>query len=704
MQGKLTSAMLLTLSVIMLLIGGPVFIPPTSCKALEYYVTPIDPHNPACPSDKPCHTLNDYAKNASFWFHDKGNIISLLFLDGDHYLTEHNLQIFDIDDLVVVGVNDTNDQWPTVHILKGYTITFSQLSTVRVENISIVSNFEPFKFPLTVSVKTTGVQNFTLYNMVSTNCSFKIETTTLMLCHGCSYYYTAIDFWNMPLVQHDDTVPYLNTSMKLITRNTMIKNSRLSVFMVDPGANKFECQMYGTELWGSNDILFAGIVISTFGLSRVTWKIHDSSIFGIRFSTSQQNNMQQRSTGLDHKAADVALSFKNSNLNGIFFYPNGKGSATIHLDNCSVFLGTGDYNVGPGLAVYAKLSNISLTVKHSQFTTNSSMYFVSSVIESDSASVLLENVSFIENTNPSYTTLLIVGIGNAVIDSCLFERNVALVSPFTAISINVVFRGNTTFANNIGYRGGALHFDQSTMYLESDTNLTFANNTAIDVGGAIYTNFIVPGGSIPFLDYGNNPYECFFQLNFNVNTDVDGALSTSLNFVNNSALHGGENIYGATVNGFCPVTPDKKVMSYDIQSKLFHFDENSRQTSLVSSSSKRVCLCENSEPVCDDVAYIYREVAHTSGELFSLSVVLVGDDFGPVSGVVNATLLHQTNDSSIDRIHILQRIEHPECTSLEYSVHSWREKETLILSSDRVEVYLLTSRGLTVQIKSKRTW
>ena len=686
--------MLLTLPVLLLLVGGPVHIPPTSCKALEYYVTPSDvPHNPACPSDKPCHTLNNYAKNSSVWFHDKRSIISLLFLDGEHNLTEDNLQISSIDEIVIAGVNvsssDTKDQCPTIHILSGCTIMLSQLSMVRIENVSLVSNFEPFKFPLSVSLKTTGVQNFTLYNMVSTNCSFKIETTSLMLCRGCSYYYTSIDFWNIPLVRDGETVPYRTTSMKLITRNTTIIDSRLTLYLMDQGNSglfKFECEMYETELVGSDDFLFAGVVISSFGLTRVTWKIHNSRIFGMRFSTSQQNNLQHKSTSRDHDAADVELKFHNSYLKGISFYPNGQGSATIHFDNCSVFLGTGRYSVGPALAVYAKLTNISLSVEDSHFTSNSSMYFVSSELESDSASVLLKNVSFID-TNPTYATLLVAGIGKVVVDSCLFERNVALVSPFTVISIDVLFRGNTTFSDNIGYRGGALHLDQSTIYLDIDTSLTFANNTAIDVGGAIYTNFIVPGGSIPFLDYGKSPYKCFYQLTFNVNTDY--ALSTSLNFVNNSAVHGGENIYGSTLKGVCPVTPDQKVMSFEIQSKLFHFDDNTRQTSSsVSSASKRVCLCENSQPICDDISYIYREVAYTSGELFSLSVALVGDDFGTVSGVVNASLLHQTNDSSIDRVHILQRIEHPECTTLEYSAHSWREKETLILSSDRVEVYL----------------
>ena len=57
---------------------------------------------------------------------------------------------------------------------------------------------------------------------------------------------------------------------------------------------------------------------------------------------------------------------------------------------------------------------------------------------------------------------------------------------FLAYFVNVPFKGNTTFVNNAGGRGGAIILLSSLMYFEPNTNTTFVNNRATDVGGAIY--------------------------------------------------------------------------------------------------------------------------------------------------------------------------------------------------------------------------
>ena len=46
--------------------------------AVEYYVTPTPPPNPACPSDYPCYTLEQYGQNASQFLTVKGNLTILL--------------------------------------------------------------------------------------------------------------------------------------------------------------------------------------------------------------------------------------------------------------------------------------------------------------------------------------------------------------------------------------------------------------------------------------------------------------------------------------------------------------------------------------------------------------------------------------------------------------------------------------------------
>ena len=101
------------LTVFLILTEGLLLSPSLLCGAQEYYVTPTQPPNTACPSGKPCHTLNDYAKNASSLLSRKDNVsllflddnVSLLFLDGMHPLTGQNLEIFDTVNLIIAAVN-----------------------------------------------------------------------------------------------------------------------------------------------------------------------------------------------------------------------------------------------------------------------------------------------------------------------------------------------------------------------------------------------------------------------------------------------------------------------------------------------------------------------------------------------------------------------------------------------------------------------
>ena len=78
-------------------------------------------------------------------------------------------------------------------------------------------------------------------------------------------------------------------------------------------------------------------------------------------------------------------------------------------------------------------------------------------------------------------------------------------------------------------------------------------------------------------------------------------------------------------------------LTWSTRHKIFYVDNTlSSSLSPVSSDPKRVCLCENGVPKCANYSYIVLEKRYTSGEKFNLSVVLVGDDFGTVSGGVYA--------------------------------------------------------------------
>ena len=106
------------------------------CKAEEYYVTSTEPPNPACPSGKPCHTLNYYASNATLL--DKKQNISLFFLKGTHNSTNHPFVLTSIQYLVVSSVSNASFKLvnPQVTIATA-NISFTNVSFMQMENIHL---------------------------------------------------------------------------------------------------------------------------------------------------------------------------------------------------------------------------------------------------------------------------------------------------------------------------------------------------------------------------------------------------------------------------------------------------------------------------------------------------------------------------------------------------------------------------------------
>ena len=109
-----------------------------------------------------------------------------------------------------------------------------------------------------------------------------------------------------------------------------------------------------------------------------------------------------------------------------------------------------------------------------------------------------------------------------------------------------------------------------------------------------------------------------------------------------------------------------------------------------------MCLCnEHGVPECANMDYIYRRLPpRYAGELFTVSLVVVGYDFGTVLGVVY-TVPSSENISLSSRQHIQEITDHRKCTDLNITIQASEERATysLILTTgqvngpiDRIEV------------------
>ena len=194
--------------------------------------------------------------------------------------------------------------------------------------------------------------------------------------------------------------------------------------------------------------------------------------------------------------------------------------------------------------------------------------------------------------------------------------------------------GNVIFANNSAIRGGALALYMSTLNIAANTTVTFMNNSANHKGGAIYVD---PGISPNMvLDMEHRIYSprgnilgslpSFYELlNCNISNN-----KYNFHFVNNSAVNGGNDVYGALLTEYDSDSAYSCNLAVNISSP---------SNSSVSSDALRVCLCDKQgQPQCKNNSYLRMTSVIHPGETFKISAVLVGGDLGLTTGTIYADI------------------------------------------------------------------
>ena len=110
--------------------------------------------------------------------------------------------------------------------------------------------------------------------------------------------------------------------------------------------------------------------------------------------------------------------------------------------------------------------------------------------------------------------------------------------------------------------------------------------------------------------------------------------------------------------------------------KLFQFESNKSDLSVVSSEAGRVCICIDNQPHCQIINY---NTTVYPGETFTLSLVGVGQMLGAVPATVRAELSSNISDKdshSLGEFQNVQLILEPKCTAVNYSVFSSNSEES----------------------------
>ncbi len=313
----------------------------------------------------------------------------------------------------------------------------------------------------------------------------------------------------------------------------------------------------------------------------------------------------------------------------------------------------------------------ALTIRDSAFEDNNgfaALYFEGNfeVYAYTITMITLDNVTFCRN---GFTAITVDRPVDMVIQNCVFVNNSGIVGgAISATNSRLSFSGDNLFLNNTGRNGGAIHLLNSTILLEKNLNISFKDNKAEQIGGAI------------FVESGCEQGNCFFSLTFD-HTFLS-SIPVSINFENNTATSGND-IYGAGLMNYCDVTPDKTTKSCQIQS-IFTFSPHTLTS--VTTSPRRVCLCKNNVPNCADIDYIFHATSVAAGEKFTLSAALVGENFGTIAGGVYASSVKSEPNFTFGANNQLQLLKsNKECSVLEYSIEPKNEKikeVSFILSTD----------------------
>lgn len=239
----------------------------------------------------------------------------------------------------------------------------------------------------------------------------------------------------------------------------------------------------------------------------------------------------------------------------------------------------------------------------------------------------LETVKLTTNDCKIVNSAVIVQKGSIVFSGITVYDNGYGVMSYSA---DVAVSGKVTFSNNFNFRGGALSLYSSALKIASGTNMIFKNNSANDKGGAIY---IEPDLSLGII-FTLEP-RCFY---YPLNCNKDANANYSIWFEKNSAVNGGNDIYGGSLNyGSCIKGNNCKLIPHT---------ESSSSNLSFSSDPLRPCICDsNGTPQCTAFEYIFISRELYPGEMFTLPVILVGWDFGSTVGVLYAGINSVGNES-----------------------------------------------------------
>ena len=345
------------------------------------------------------------------------------------------------------------------------------------------------------------------------------------------------------------------------------------------------------------------------------------------------------------------------------------------------------YNGGIGISLASTMNENTLMTKvaaiHNGGINSRGGVFDGEVVIVSSKSIQIFNTSFTDvPAQSAYSTedpaslpaVIILYQSPLHLSGCDFRRN--NISAIKAYDSTITVSGDLTFSNNRAFAGTAFALIYgSVLNSIENSHIYFLNNHATNIGGVFYlaTNII------HMILYNSDEYypqnTCFLR--------TQGKRSqTRFTFANNSAGKGGDILYGGQV----AFGLDGKQNCIDSFKNISNISQNG--LSLISSDPSRVCLCNKTgQPDC---LVIVDSTPHTvyPGQTITISAVVVGQDFGTVSGSAYAQFLQRGSPPWLKSGQEVQGVTQHKCNHLYYTIFSKPEVSEAVLILTAYDSYV----------------
>ena len=596
------------------------YAPSRAVSSATIYIKPDDAANSDCPVEYPCVTLDHLA------LHELPNLsntngLSLIVLDGVHDSTIA-IKFVHINHVVITGqrvnaIQGLNDSQPSIRMLASNIIA-TDVTLFEITNlaftgdgksmVTVQKHSETFSISVdqvhmtAVLFQVCPLDNGVRFKLSIARSIFKLCGVEIIICM------------------------YVTSTVKsgLTTSTVEIDNTK---FLMWTKRQQNSLVVYSPEFYESQTVVVK--------LDHVTFMHRNDgakllpSLPPSYFCYGSRAFKPNRSSDILVSSSEAVLIVTNSDFNGNLF-----GSA-IYAKNSEINITSSNFSgYTQGALVFSDSISLKLLIGYSTVYDNSAMEG-----EQGAVGLLVTSHGLIEIQNSLFHGNIDLSGNSQIIK--LFEANEAKIqdSNFTdnigtALNAKGTFltmSGAVAFVNNTAHNGGALSTSsvlKMLIAIPENTIINFVNNTASQFGGALYLDN--PTSLILSEDDANNNIWCFYQ-------PISGSTfkNVAINFENNSAGKGGDHIYGNSIKNYCRFNSTRVFAG--VWRSLFHIQPNaSNSLSPVSSRAMRICVCdEGGYPLCDNESGVFvngRSVY--PGEVFSVSVIIAGAEFGSTVGEV----------------------------------------------------------------------